>query len=397
MSQQPIPTVGSIVFLVHIAVIVISWLKKRPIIIVLIILLLTGVFSARYIYGNSQRQKLESYTSTQKNHKDEKTEPITDINFVKDQRFAAWVPWWDEDRVITSLQNSHGALQMISPVWYVLGPNGTLQENPTKQKEKIKDVAINSGIVILPTINNENGDVKDGFDPKRVSLLLNNKSLQQAFINNLTNVANEQGFIGWDIDWELKNKDEELLFTEFIKDLSEQLHKNNLLLSVSVQAKTEDDVKIGDTKGENWTELSKYADEVRIMAYDFHYDQSDPGSLTPLDDLETVLDYAVKVIPPNKIVLGIPLYGYDWGSKTESVQFTDAIDRIQKNGGTYVRDTASEELVGNYRQLLDKHTVWFTDKTSVLRILYIASNYDVQKISFWRLGGEDPEIWKLKQ
>ena len=34
--------------------------------------------------------------------------------------------------------------------------------------------------------------------------------------------------------------------------------------------------------------------------------------MPPLDQVKKVLDYAVTVMPAEKILLGVPNYGYDW-------------------------------------------------------------------------------------
>ncbi len=324
----------------------------------------------------------------------EKTEPITNTDFVKDQHFYAWLPWWDETRVVQSLKTAGNKIEVISPLWYKLADNGTLTQNPSKQKATITTLATSSGALIFPTVNNESDT---GFDGKRVNLLLHDPQLSMLFTTSLIREAKTNSYSGWDIDWEEKDTGDKDAFTNFIHDLAEQLHQHALKLAVTVQAKADDSDAYGDTKIEDWKKLASSADEIRIMAYDFHYDKSDPGAITPLDDLEAVLDYAEKMVPKDKIVLGVPMYGYDWNQKGgTAIQYDDGMSSINKYSGTVTRDPASEELVGTYSSLLDSHTLWFTDKKSILRILYIANNYDVTKIAFWRLGGEDQQVWQLK-
>ncbi len=395
MALQPTPTTGSITFLFHVVVIIAAKLRHHALVTLAVPLLLLAI--AGGFYASTQflsRHHETMYNPISRNSHDEKTEPITSTDFVKTQHFYAWLPWWDEDRIILSLQSAGHTIEVISPVWYKLSEKGTLAENPSKQKQTIIAIASRSGTLVFPAINNESDT---GFDSKRVSLLLHTQSLQTPFISSLIAEAKTNGFIGWDIDWEEKDAHDKDAFNSFIKQLSDRLHQNGLKLAVTVQAKTDESDSYGDTKVEDWKTLAASADEIRVMAYDFHYDKSDPGAITPLDDLEAVLDYAEKTIPKDKIVLGVPLYGYDWNQKGGvSVQYADGVNSIKKYNGTLSRDPATEELVGIYSNLLDSHTLWFTDKKSVLRILYIANNYDINKIAFWRLGGEDQQLWQIK-
>jgi spore germination protein len=398
MAQQPIPTIGSISLFIHLTIIIANLLikfKKIVYYFFLCILVFTAVAILFLLYNNNTSNKQYVNPVISNKITDEKTEPINDTTFTKNQHYAAWIPWWDEARVLTSLKNlSKGELDSISPVWYTLSADGKLSDiQGLNLKNDILAVASSSGISVIPTINNE---AENGFDGDRVSILLNNKNLQSVFITKAISLAIDNKYIGWDIDWEQKNINDKKAFSDFILYVSQEFHKNNLKLIVTVQAKT-DETNNNDTNStEDWKALSKAADQIRIMAYDFHYDQSDAGAITPLSDLEQVLDYAVTTMLKDKIVIGVPLYGYDWDNKNgESVQYEDAMDRINKNSGTVTRDSESEELTGQYGTLINPHTLWFLDQKSVLRILYIADNYGISNISFWRLGGEDSALWTI--
>jgi len=394
MAQQPIPAVGSVTFFIHITVIGFSKLKKVKrnywVFLFIFLLVVIALFKNRNLIFNS-------LPAPKKQHAvklNEKNEPITDTGFVNNMHFSAWLPWWDEQRVVQSLGNAQGKLEEISPIWYKLSDNGLLDTNPSVAKDIITQRASSSGMILIPTINNE---TNSGFDPKRVSFFLQNKNVQTTFINTLIASALQNGYKGWDIDWEQKNPKDKDAFTGFIQSLADALHTSHLQLTVTVQAKTGDAKNPDENTAEDWKALSPYADHIRIMAYDFHYDTSDPGAITPLDDLEAVLDYAVKEIPKDKIALGLPLYGYDWDNKKgEAIQYEDGMKRIKQYKGSFEYDSQSEEVVGKYTTLITPHTLWFTDTKSILRMLYIAYNYDVTNIIFWRLGGEDPTLWKLK-
>jgi len=400
MATQPIPSIGSVTFFIHLIIIGFNKLMKTPKIILLSapVFLVISIVSL-YIFLNHRTTIVQPtiHRVTQTRNLNEKTEPITDTSFIKNEHFATWIPWWDEDRVITSLETlPKSVIEVISPIWYNLAQDGTLTTNPsTNLRSNIASIASSSGIMILPTINNESGN---GFDGNRVSLFLKNKEMQSAFISKAISLAKINGYIGWDIDWEQKNPSDKQAFSDFIQYASQQFHKNNLKLVVSVEAKTDSSDTTDSSASEDWEALSENADQIRVMAYDFHYDKSDPGAITPLDELEAVLNYATQTIPKNKIVLGVPLYGYDWDNKIgQSVQYADAMSVIVKNSGSVTRDKDSEELVGQYGTLFSPHTLWFLDQKSILRILYIANNYDINQFVFWRLGGEDPEVWNLKK
>ena len=71
----------------------------------------------------------------------------------------------------------------------------------------------------------------------------------------------------------------------------------------------------GSVGGENWCvygDLNPYCDTVSIMSYGMAWAGSAPGPVSPRSWLEGIYDYAVKVMEPDKVFLGMPAYGWNW-------------------------------------------------------------------------------------
>jgi spore germination protein YaaH len=71
----------------------------------------------------------------------------------------------------------------------------------------------------------------------------------------------------------------------------------------------------GSVGGENWcvyADLAPYCDTASIMSYGMAWAGSAPGPVSPRDWLEGIYEYAFAVMPPGKIYLGIPAYGWNW-------------------------------------------------------------------------------------
>lgn len=301
---------------------------------------------------------------------------------------SAWIAWWNDNQALESLNTNSKSLNTILPVWYLLDKNGHIVEDDRfKNKEKINSFATINHIAILPSITNE-------FDSDKISNLLNDEQLQTQQIESLASLAKTQGFKGWDLDLEEMYPGDQQGFSDFVAALANKLHQQNLFLSVTVQAKTGTSDDSPATQAEDWINLSKNADFIRIMAYDFHDETSDPGAITPLDKYEQVIKYALRTIPKDKLIIGLPTYGYDWSSsKGESLQFSDIITRLNENHVQPQRDLQSSELVANFSKQNIKHSIWYEDGESIKTKIIIAKSYGINKFTFWHLGGEDPNIW----
>lgn len=308
-------------------------------------------------------------------------------------QISAWIPWWEEKRALNSLSNAKRKLGAILPVWYRLDEDGRVSEIRSNLKPEILSFAKEANIAVFPSISNAEAL---RFDPERVSLLINEEELKEREIENLVSLAKTNGYSGWDLDWEEIFEKDRQIYSEFTDNFANKLHKNGLLLSVTVHAQkgTPDDW-VG-TKGQDLEELSKSADFIRIMAYDFNNPETDPGPVTPIDKLESTLAYATKVVATDKIVLGLPTYGYDWDEKAGgAIQYEDATGVLKKYGTKGIRDKESFALMGSYVEVGVKHTLWFEDAESLKKKIEIAQKYGVYQFSLWYLGGEDPEIWKI--
>lgn len=303
-------------------------------------------------------------------------------------QFSAWVASWDQDKALLSVEQSSNKLKYLSPVWYSLDAKGGIKPVAGIWMDQFKTKAKDLNIGLIPTIFNQ-------FDAERVSLLISNPQLYTKFSNQTVTIAQEKGYLGWDIDFEgikLKDRDK---FNEFIRHLAQDLHQNGLLLSVSVHAQTGNN-DWEAALAQDWKQISQQADFIRIMAYDFHNQNTPPGPITPLDKYELVLKNATSQIPVNKIVIGLPLYGYDWEDKKGTPVTYLQIDELKrKKEASPTRDPLSQALTLSYQEGKTNHTVWVEDSQSTQYKINKAKEFKIYQFSFWKLGGEDPTFWQI--
>lgn len=57
-----------------------------------------------------------------------------------------------------------------------------------------------------------------------------------------------------------------------------------------------------------------------IMAYDWHHAGSEPGPVAPITEIRRTIEFTIAQVPSRKIIIGVPLYGYDWIIRTSRAQ-----------------------------------------------------------------------------
>ena len=105
--------------------------------------------------------------------------------------------------------------------------------------------------------------------------------------------------------------------------------------------------------------------------------------------------YNSQFIPLEKIIIGLPTYGYDWSNNRGTpLQFAEIQTKLTNLKTTPTRDRTSSEMVLNYEQNGIGHTLWFEDSYSAKIKIDLALRTGINKFSFWYLGGEDPLLWE---
>lgn len=307
---------------------------------------------------------------------------------VGEAKIVGWTAYWDEKNTYDSLVKSVSYLDSFSPILYRIEKDGSLGRLNVLNRKEVLSLARQEGIPIIPVLG-------DNFDFARVSLILRSEAVGKKFIDQLVSEAQKEGFDGWDIDIEsLREKDKEA-FSRFIKNAAETLHQNNLKLSVVVFARVGNDDNPA-ARAQDYKELGKAADEVRIMMYGASDEETKPGGQAPIGWVRQVMEYTVVKIPREKIVVGLSTHGYDWQEGgTQPLTYLQIEKRIGEATSSVTFDNEVSSAVFKYKKDDQDHVIWFEDSRAIIEKMdLILNDFDVDKIALWRVGAEDPKFWE---
>ncbi len=233
--------------------------------------------------------------------------------------------------------------------------------------------------------------VQQNADPAVFSALLANPANAQRARVNLLRLVERYGFDGVNLDFEGIQPADRNAFTAFVRRLSALFHAHGYYVTLSVPAET------ADAPGNPWTgaydyrALGQAADLIMPMAYDDHYAGGPPGGVAPAAWVQAVVRYTVSVVPPSKVVLGVPGYGYDWGGSAVAapLSFGQAVALDDQ----YARGRAGSHFAYSTGGVV--HQVYFNDTQTFRAQAQLALDYDLRGVVVWRLGIEDPAIWRV--
>jgi spore germination protein len=302
--------------------------------------------------------------------------------------FVRWGYYVTYDRTSwTTLQAHLGTLDIVSPYFFQLRADGTIEalSDPTADS-----FLRQSGITVVPMIKNV--PRWNDFTP-----LIADPVQRSAVISRLARLVEERGYSGIHIDFEAVNARDAPHLTAFMRELAAQLRPRGKLVTQAVVARTSD---TPTTWGGayDYPALAEVNDYIVVMAYDFHYAGGSPGPVGPYTWVQRVVSYLTTRVPREKLILGIPLYGYDWnvtaGPPARSVRYDQVRELLRRPGASSGYDETEKEAWIRYTDDQgQQHEVWHADARSVAARVDLALDRGLAGVALWRLGHEDPAVW----
>jgi spore germination protein YaaH len=309
---------------------------------------------------------------------------------------VAAVPYWTmAQSTATVLSNRHDFSE-ISPWIYGLDSNGRVvpQYGPAQQAALDADLARlrAAGFPIVPTIANM---TQGNWAYPAIARILHSPALMAQHVAAIVALVRQHNYAGIDIDYENLRAADRQVFSTFVADLAAALHAHGKVLSVALFAKTTDAGYDQRNVAQNYAALGRAADQVRLMCYDFHWQTSPPGPVAPIGWVRTVLRYAKTQIPAHKIILGIPLYGYDWiGNRGTPLSWLQAFQLSVKYNAQPRFDTVSQTPWFAYTDSAGrKHQVWFENVASSKAKFGAAEGAGIGGVFLWMYGYEQTSTW----
>lgn len=253
--------------------------------------------------------------------------------------------------------------------------------------------------VLMMVINNQENDQ---FSDELGRILLNDIPIQDRFLNNIVATAKKYGFRDIHFDFEFLRPADREAYNQFLRKAKARFQKEGWLMSTALAPKTSA-TQIGKWyEGHDYRAHGQIADFVVIMTYEWGYSGGPAMAVSPIDQVRRVLEYAITEMPPNKIMMGQNLYGYDWtlpfvqGSVAKAVSPQQAIELAAKYNVPIQYDTKAQAPFFRYTAENGKqHEVWFEDARSIQAKFNLIKELNLRGMSYWKLGLAFPQNWLL--
>lgn len=327
---------------------------------------------------------------------------------LKSPRVIGFLPYWLIDKADKDYS------RVVSEITYfslTVNPDGTIQKYVKPGEAEPGWYGLISGKFKAPENIEKSLAVFNG-NPDIIDALISNPASSAAVLAGEINpVMEEYGFTALNID------------LESVRDASESARQNFIVFVAGLKKKLNRPLTIDISPTDliknrliDPAAVAPFVDQVILMTYDYHYAGSQvTGPVAPSFgagiesefDVETGIQKALAVLPAEKIILGIPLYGYEWETLTPDTRsavlpgsgVVASNRRVEEfltgcsSCSAQIEELARESYLVYFDQAINTyHQIFYPDKKFMQNKIEIAKKYQLGGVAFWALGYEGNTI-----
>ncbi|MFE6780575.1 glycosyl hydrolase family 18 protein [Streptomyces sp. NPDC057702] len=308
---------------------------------------------------------------------------------------SAWLPYWQQEGGYRDALAHADQLHTVSPFWYEATSDRGMTAHPGAGDRRVVEGLRRAGIKVVPTVT-------EAPDAAAMAALLGDPTRRAAHVTTLVRLAERHAYDGLDLDYERMNHaaDAGVLrrvragFSALVGEVCARLHARGKQCTVAVYPRTaaRDTAPVYD-----YAKLGRAVDRLRVMGYNLHNALGPPGPLTSPRWYDAILRYATAHVPPARIEMGIPAYGWDYraGDRSRATHRTtrEAQALRRRVGAPLTRDTASRTPHFPYVEDGRRREVWYQDARGVAAHLPVLRRHGVTQTALWALDFEEPALW----
>ena len=314
----------------------------------------------------------------------------------------------DANSSVLEMIASTKGLNTISPTWFhVADTSGNLESIASSE---YVNYAHQSNIEVWAAIRDFDGGISS---QEESYALLSSTSSRTNLINQLMAAVFQTGIDGINVDFEMISEECGEHYIQFIRELSVQCRKNNIVLSV------DNYVPQNYNQQYHRGEQGAVADYVVIMGYDEHYGGSpEAGSVASYDFVKAGIENTLEEVPAEKVINAVPFFTRVWeetpkteeeiatAEGTDAAEYTmnvtstaygmaDARAVVEQAGAQITWDETTQQNYATWEANGVTYEVWLEDAQSLEPRLKLMKDYGLAGTAAWRLGQETSDIWEL--
>ena len=300
-----------------------------------------------------------------------------------------YTPW--DDGSIASLRHHIGELDWLVPSWLsIYGPDHRMVEDPDPSGRGIIASTAQPPL-LMPMIQNSNDGVWDG---KGLAALVADPAQRAILIGRLSAYVARHKAAGIVFDFEEVPATAQGDYKLFLAETRAAFAPHRWLVSIAAPF---------DDPDWDYAAYARVTDRIILMAYDQHWETSGPGPIAAEPWFASRLKTRLKTLDPARTIVAIGNYSYDWSKATATagspaageLTVEQAWTQAHDNGAAITFDPETRNPTYRFTSNGIDHQVWMLDAATSFNQLKIAGASHVAGTALWRMGSEDPSLWRI--
>lgn len=266
--------------------------------------------------------------------------------------------------------------------------DGSISE--LKDTELIRKCYVNGVAPVLTLTNRrENG----GFCGEIAHAVTADEGVKARLIENVEKYLDSRNYFGLNMDFEYIWEEDRALYTQLLMDMAETLHRAGRGLYVALAPKMSHEQSGLPYTAHDYAAVGNIADRVIIMTHGWGRAGGEPMAVAPMDRVRRVLDYAIMEMPPEKIMMGMASYGYNWtlpykkGTSAQPLSLPEIPQTAYRQyADIRFDDAAQSPFFRYYDSAGTEHIAWFEDPRSIEAKLKLVGEYGLGGVSYWNIN-----------
>jgi spore germination protein len=254
---------------------------------------------------------------------------------------------------------------------------------------------------ILVLTNLEEGQ----FNTELATSILTQEAVQDRMLEEALRIMQTKGYKGLDFDFEYLGAENKDRYVRLLTKAAQRVRPLGYTLSAALAPKYSETQRGVLYEGHDYEAIGRVVDFMFLMTYEWGWSGGPPQAVSPNNLMRRVLNYAVTVVPRQKIMMGIPLYGYDWtlpyvpkGKWAKAISPQRGIELASQHGQSIQYDLSAQAPWFRYQDDQGRnHEVWFEDARSIQAKFDLVKEFGIRGFYYWALGHEFPQNWLLIQ
>ncbi|MBP1755627.1 MAG: hypothetical protein H6Q59_2025 [Firmicutes bacterium] len=230
------------------------------------------------------------------------------------------------------------------------------------------------------------------------------EELQDRFINNLLIILNEKGYSGVNIAYHFLSAENIQAYSIFTSKVAVAVRDAGYSFFITIPPRVSQGNNMMAYQKLDYSKFGQNANEVLFMPFYFGYSYVPPLPVMSITETKDLLEYAITIIPPEKVSIGISAIGYDWSlpyvpgvTKANSLSVTSAIQLADVKSAAIQFDEVSQTPFYNYSEVVlpINHIVWFTDARSIYGMAELVPSNGLKGIGVWNIMYYNSQLWLI--